>query len=353
MHEVGMANHCLDLRGLLAFLRLEPYASDTHIWNLFTGADKASFRELFNLISMRHTKSLVRQEISIPPQKRYVITMPFTAVEEQHYQSLFKELAGTCGLDAQGNPLRPDWNPDDPEVQYAMRTALDRLRQTALHPEVGVRNRRALGRKAGPLRTVSEVLAAMVEQSQNAIRVDQRNIFSMKLVRGQVLAGMGRVKEAQEIWEDVRSASEKLVVETREEINKEIADASRPDGAKQLDSKPWRDGDDDSSHGDDDAVPPRVGEARRRLRFALEIQHKAVFFCGNAYFSTKSDEKKTVPDSDEFKRLEKIETESYDRAKTIRKEILQEVCSPRRFTLSGCAGKANQREHRVMAKQRV
>lgn len=33
------------------------------------------------------------------------------------------------------------------------------------------------------------------------------------------------------------------------------------------------------------------------------------------------------PDSEEFKRLEKLETEGYESAKQIRKGILQEVCS--------------------------
>ena len=33
----------------------------------------------------------------------------------------------------------------------------------------------------------------------------------------------------------------------------------------------------------------------------------------------------TVPDSEEFKRLEKLEIEGYELAKQIRKEILQEV----------------------------
>ncbi len=95
---------------------------------------------------------------------------------------------------------------------------------------------------------------------------------------------------------------------------------------EQLNHKPRADDDDSNSNGDEDAVPQRVGDARRRLRSALEIQHKAVFFCANSYFSIKSDDKLTVPDSDEFKQLEKMETESYDLAKAIRKEILQEVC---------------------------
>ena len=69
----------------------------------------------------------------------------------------------------------------------------------------------------------------------------------------------------------------------------------------------------------------RVGEFRRRLRLSLEIQHRAVFFCANAYFQIKENKDLTEPDSDEYKQLQKLEEESYDRAKSIRREILLEV----------------------------
>jgi E3 ubiquitin-protein ligase SHPRH len=304
----------------LLFLRYEPYASDTKVWNFLTTFDKDSFRKIFNSISMRHSKSLVRNEIAIPPQKRYIITMPFTAVEEQHYQSLFEELAETCGLDARGNPIQDNWDPEDPAVQSAMRLALDRLRQTVLHPEVGRRNRRALGQKAGPMRTVAEVLDAMLEQTDGAIRTDQRSLLSARLLRGQILACQKREKDALEIWQEVLAKATELVDECRAQLDHEIQEACKGKASETGDSTEDGEGEDREN-----TVPPRVGEARRRLRSALEIQHTAVFFCGNGYFSIKSNETITAPDSEEFKRLEKLEVEAYDRAKDIRKEILQEV----------------------------
>ncbi|EAQ85957.1 hypothetical protein CHGG_07210 [Chaetomium globosum CBS 148.51] len=307
-----------DLRGLLLFLRHEPYASDTKTWNFLTTFDKESFRKIFNSISMRHSKSLVRNEIDIPPQKRYVITMPFTAVEDQHYQSLFEELAGTCGLDARGNPLQADWDPEDPEVQRSMRVALDRLRQTVLHPEVGNRNRRGPGQKTGPMRTVAEVLDAMLEQTDSSVRTDQRAFLSAGLLKGQILACQGREQEALDVWREVAAKCSELVDEGRAQLEQEIQEARRAKSGE--DSETNSDGEDR-----EDAVPQRVGEARRRLRLSLEVQHKAVFFCANAYFSIKTNKEMTAPDSDEFKRLEKLEVEAYDRAKDIRREILREV----------------------------
>ncbi|KAK3326314.1 SNF2 family N-terminal domain-containing protein [Apodospora peruviana] len=328
-----------DLRGLLTFLRFEPYASDAKVWKTFTTLDKESFRRLFNAISMRHTKSRVRSEIAIPPQRRYVITMPFTAVEEQHYQNLFQELVATCGLDIYGNPVHDDWDTEDPAVMSAMRVALDRLRQTALHPEVGNRNRRALGQKIGPMRTVAEVLDAMLEQSDSAMRTDQRNLLLLRLTRGQILAVQKRINEALTLWEEVRAASTNLVLECRKQLDIELKEA-RSNGST---ADRQRQGDDTNIDDDrEDVVSPRIGEARRRLRSALETQHRAVFFCANAYFSIKSDEEVTEPDSEEFKRLERLEVENYDLAKTIRKEILQESHGKAKKLMDRLAASADQ-----------
>ncbi|KAK3997482.1 putative ATP-dependent helicase IRC20 [Cladorrhinum sp. PSN332] len=309
-----------DLRGLLIFLRYDLYSFDTTVWNRLMTLDKASFTKIFHLISMRHTKALVRHEIAIPPQKRYVITMPFTAVEEQHYQTLFKELAATCGLDPQGKPLQEGWNPEDPAAQSAMRVALDRLRQTALHPEVGNQNRKALGQKTGPLRTVSEVLNAMLEQSDAALRTDQRSLLSAKLTKGQILACQKRVDDALSMWQEVLSETTKMVSECREQLEYTIEESRKVNSNEQKLSPDNADEELDQEEG----MSPQVGEARRRLRSALEIQHKAVFFCANAYFTMKSESEKVTPDSGEFKRLEKLEVDGYDQAKAIRKEIFQE-----------------------------
>ena len=307
-----------DLRGLLLFLRYEPFASSPQAWQTLIRHHTDSFRELFGQISMRHTKRLVRNEITIPPQKRYVITMPFTAVEEQHYQTLFEQMAESCGLNALGEPLSEDWDPEDPAVLEAMRTALDRLRQTALHPEVGHRNRRALGHRNGPMRTVAEVLEAMIEQSEISMRSDQRAFLSIRLTRGQLLENSPRVKEALAIWEEVLESSNSIVSECRDQLKLELEQAQP---AKSSNAQAQEDEDEDDL---DEAMAGRVGDARRRLRSALEIQHKAVFFIASAHYQIKVNEDWTKPDSEEFQKLEKLEVDGYNLAKKLRKEILKE-----------------------------
>jgi E3 ubiquitin-protein ligase SHPRH len=214
-----------DLLGLARFLRYEPFASHPQIWQSLVTEHKSSFQDLFGRISLRHTKRMVRDEIALPSQSRYVITMPFTAVEEQHYQSLVQQMAEECGLDISGIPLVDEWDPD--ENEEAMRTWLNRLRQTALHPEVGAQNRRALGHKAGPMRTVDEVLNAMIEQSDGQIRTDQRALFSAKLTRGQLLENGPRVREALAIWKQVGDEVARISLECRKNLQLVMDEAKK------------------------------------------------------------------------------------------------------------------------------
>lgn len=314
-----------DLFGLLLFLRYHPYCYANQVWNALITFHKPLFQKLFRSLALRHTKALVRDEILLPPQKRYVISMPFSAVEEQHYQGLFKNMAEECQLTLAGSPLLDEWDPEDYETE--MRTWLNRLRQTALHPEVGVYSRRLLGyNKERPLRTIEEVLNAMLEQSEAAIRVEERAYLSTKLTRGQLFENSPRVKEALAIWEEVHEETAKRVEEARANLAAGIEEAkksqeSQPQSAVQT----IHDSDSDSESGDD-VVDSRgkISELQRRLRSALEIHHKAVFFCANANFQMRDNAEMTEPDSEEYHRLKKLEDDGYETAKILRREILQE-----------------------------
>jgi E3 ubiquitin-protein ligase SHPRH len=106
-----------------------------------------------------------------------------------------------------------------------MRRWLVRLRQTALHPEVGGRNRRTLGAKDGPLRTVDQVLAVMMDQTDVLIRTDQRALLISKLKRGQLFENSPRVKEALDIWIGAVNEASEIVEECREQLRQEVAGA--------------------------------------------------------------------------------------------------------------------------------
>ncbi|KAH8804632.1 putative SNF2 family helicase/ATPase [Xylogone sp. PMI_703] len=313
-----------DLLGLLIFLRYAPYAITKHTWLSLIQSHRVEFQKLFQKIALRHSKQSVKDELRLPAQRRYVITMPFTPIEEQHYQELFSQMCEDIGVDADGSPLYDDWDPTSSRIVEKMRSWLVRLRQTALHPEVGGRNRRALGYKDGPLRTVDQVLEAMIEQTDVNIRADQRSLLLKQLKRGQFFENSPQVKRALAIWEEVCIEAHNIVEECREQLRLEILAERNASSARQSRSISMQDT--ESSEPEDEADPSsRVGVFRNRLRGALEIEHTAKFFRANAFFQIKSNEEMTKADTPEFQELEKLETEGYEEAKRLRQEILREI----------------------------
>jgi E3 ubiquitin-protein ligase SHPRH len=115
-----------------------------------------TFQSLFRTIALRHTKDALVDELKLPFQKRVIVTVPFTPIEEQHYGQMFQRMCDECGFSKEGGPLSGDINFHSTALIEKMRSWLVRLRQTCLHPEVGGMNRRALGQGDGPLRTVAE-----------------------------------------------------------------------------------------------------------------------------------------------------------------------------------------------------
>ncbi|KAG6018325.1 hypothetical protein E4U43_003774 [Claviceps pusilla] len=314
-----------DLYGLLLFLRYEPYCSAPQVWHGLIAKHKRLFQHIFGSIALRHTKSLVRDEILLPPQKRYAISMPFTAVEEQHYQSLFKDMADECGLCVDGSPKSDEWDPE--EYEHAMRVWLNRLRQTTLHPEVGIYSRRLLGyNKARPMRTVEEVLTAMLEQSENSIRAEERAYLLTRLTRGQLYENGPRVREAMALWEEVRRDTERLVSDARIKLREAIRETTGEEEEEQAAVGKADEDEEEEEEEEFDELDTKgnIGECRRRLRSALELHHRAVFFCANAAFQIKDNQEMTKPGSEEFQHLKKLEDDGYSDAKVLRQEILRE-----------------------------
>lgn len=305
-----------DLFGLMLFLQHEPWCSSLRLWNRLLTQHKALFRNMLGKTAIRHSKEAVREDLRLPPQSRHTITVPFSAIEEQHYAQLFHEMCEECGMNREGAPLADNKDPGSAAVVEKMRTWLTRLRQTCLHPEVGGRNRRALGRSDGPLRTVLQVLDVMIDQNDNAVRAEQRLWLLSKIRRGQTMENAKQSDKALEIWLEAYKESCSIVDECRAQLETEL-DLHQKD----LENRGKANGE-----GDDDSDPEaRLIAYRQRLRSALEVKHICIFFLGNAYFQIKTDEKTVEPESVEFKEWESKEEAAYEEAKSLRSELLSEV----------------------------
>ena len=220
------ARNAKDLLGLLVFLQYRPYCQLPLLWERLVDQYRDILTETFREITLRHTKSQIKNDLHLPHQKRIVINVPFTTIEEQHYSSLFQQMADDCGLDLNGSPIQEDWNPEDQQVIERMRTWLVRLRQTCLHPEVGSRNRKALGNSKGPLRTVSEVLDVMIEQNETMIRTEERNLLLSQIRRGQIHEHAKRSQAALDIWLSTLDEIRKIVQECRRQLQMEFQKVS-------------------------------------------------------------------------------------------------------------------------------
>lgn len=307
-----------DLHGLMIFLRYSPFngPNGERFWRRLVDFHKPLFRSIFRCMAIRHTKWHVRDELRLPTQKRVVVTVPFTIIEQQHYSTLFTEMCEELHVSSDGAPTTDNWNPEDPKTVEAMRTFLTRLRQTCLHPQVGGKNRRALGRGTGAaaLRTVGEVLEVMIEQNENNLRVHERAAVAASLQKGHVLGNNGddphRSEKALAVYEGARQTVVQVVRDARQRLafaedtcTHEAADSSGSESAAEEST-------------------PLLGKLRNGLRTALQLQHVLTFFAATSYYQIKTTKEEG---SDDFKRLEELETSYYDLAKQLRKEILSET----------------------------
>ncbi|TIA03031.1 hypothetical protein D6C82_02203 [Aureobasidium pullulans] len=305
-----------DLFGLLVFLGYQPFCDSSAIWKRLIHQYGDLFKTLFGRITLRHTKDQVRHELRLPPQRRVVLTLPFTQVEEQNYKTLFEEMCEECGCRPDGSPLNDDWNPESPALLQNMRAWLCRLRQTCLHPQVGGRNRKALGRGQGPLRTVAEVLEVMIDQNETSIRTESRLAITTQLLRGHIIGNAKdddhRAEKALEIYKSALEKSEAIVAECRVEVSRAIA--------RRSDAEATHNG----IGGEESMEETSEGRSKVSLYSALQLQHACAFFIGTTYFQMKSNTRITEPDSKQFRDLEEQESWYYDAAKLIRKELLSE-----------------------------
>ncbi|KAI1106142.1 SNF2 family N-terminal domain-containing protein [Jackrogersella minutella] len=301
-----------DLRGLLMFLHYEPFASTAATWETLVTSHKELFKPLFRDICLRHTKRAVRSELPLPPQTRYVVTMPFTEIEEQHYQTMFKRLALEMGLDQYGGPAVDDWDPDQPQTIALMIRALSQLRQSILHPSLSGQRP---DYKSRGLRTIMEALEGMIQQSIASIRADERTCLIAKLDHGQILEYQNNIDGAMLLWEQVLEKVKRLNQDCQDKINEEL---------KRLNKTEETDSESDAEL-DEPNAPMVLYECRRRLASLQDIEHRATFFIASGYFQMKADARRTVPGSREFKDLEEKETSMYKAAKDLRQQILQQV----------------------------
>lgn len=189
-------NNVGDLNSLLSFLQIRPFGNSKTWSNLIE--NPLDFIKLFSELSLRHTKEMVKDDIHIPPQQKYLLSVPFGPVEQNNYEELYKQFLREVGLDADGNPIVEDWEPSPSYYEY-MSFWLKKLRRICCHANIGTDN--DVREKPG-LQTMDKVLKSMIETSYDRIIQVEKDITLCHLEIGQIKEFIKKPKDALKVWEN-------------------------------------------------------------------------------------------------------------------------------------------------------
>ena len=79
----------------------------------------------------------MRDEICLPPQKRVIVTVPFSHVEEENYNLFFEQMIEDCEITAEGCAALDGPPGRRSTIIEKMRSWLVRLRQICSHAQAG------------------------------------------------------------------------------------------------------------------------------------------------------------------------------------------------------------------------
>ena len=311
----------MGMHSLLDFLRYKPFVSDKAAWKALLTRDKKTFENICQTIAIRHTKQMVRDDMKLPAQKRYVMRMPLTPIEEQHYRNIFAEMCTSTGIDGRtGWPNKPEWDPKDHEAK--LRKFLLRLRVNTLYPDLRGGAQRQHRPQDAKLETAAGLLHAMLMDNLSELHSIERELLTLRIARGKVHVYASDAIESAEwalaIWEGAKAEADIAVEAARtwlmpaeaghdleQEFKSAVVVTDEQAGTMR------------AAHA---LKTAKIAILRTHLENLLRIQHSATFMCATGCHAMAD----KVP---EGRRAEypRQEEEHYEMARTIRQEILRNI----------------------------
>ncbi|KND04184.1 uncharacterized protein SPPG_01618 [Spizellomyces punctatus DAOM BR117] len=305
-------NGTSDLYGLVKFLNIQPLSSYPHMW--WQLQNHPLFHATLERFMHRNLKSLVKSELTIPPQTERIVRLEFSRVERAWYDQLVERMMEEVRAPGFGTGKRAE------EMRQTRLTGwLLQLRQACCHPQVGTQNRRALG---GTLRTIGQVLEHMLKQAVSNLLTCERQLYVTRIYRAQLHEFIAK----QSGWEKGADTSLEIyhsvlgnVQHTINSIQQELAavDARRKElGYTTHDADDGFDLPDEDSPsltGSSDLHDDLIDEQSTltsRLHLWQELEHRILYFIASVYHSIKDEPR---------------EAEYYKRAEQIRRCILGPV----------------------------
>lgn len=160
-----------DLMHVLKFLRIDNVIGSSKLWNrmITSGFGAAHFAQLFQSYAIRTLKINVQEELTIPQQTRYLVSVPLGRVEKHVYDQTLETALQELGLDARGVAASEGWEVDG----VLLRSSLRRLRGICTHPQVGQLQKpgdKIL--KTGGVKTMDDVLQSMKDMNWRTMMDD-------------------------------------------------------------------------------------------------------------------------------------------------------------------------------------
>ncbi|KAF5381839.1 hypothetical protein D9757_008356 [Collybiopsis confluens] len=281
-----------DLSHVLKFLRFD--VGSTRLWN--------------RLLCPATMKSQISDELEIPQQTRYLVSIEMGRVERLVYDQSLEAVLNDLGLDARGVAATENWEVD----ASLLRTSIRRLRGICTHPQVGqvVGQNERLYKAGGTLKTMADVLQVMKDQNwRNLVEDWKTKIQAMiktaqlKQLNTQALNRFRSVLEdllpAEKEGERMINEIERVIAEhdvKGEALKKEVAERRKGKGKQRedpsLSEEEDEDNDGDEDDGENEGLPntPAGKEHRdkrravmQRLREARIQYHRIKFLLGDVY----------------------------------------------------------------------
>ncbi|KAG6916879.1 hypothetical protein DXG01_004788 [Tephrocybe rancida] len=308
-----------DLMHVLKFLRVDDAIGSARLWSRLTstGFGAAHFAALFQEYGIRTLKANVKDELTIPQQTRYLVSISMGPVEKHVYDQALEAALQDLGLDARGIAASDGWQIDG----TVLRAAIRRLRGICTHPQVGQLQRPGDKLyKPGTVKTIDEVLQNMRDMNWRAM-MEGRKSKVQALIRVAQLQIQDEndasrfqhalttlteaEKEGQTLVDDAQAALDKYIAKKRGHKHGSDEDqaAGKSDKSKGKQRQASEESDElsdtDDSDEEEDLILPGQGKNERakkksalqnRLRECRITLHRAKFIQGDIYHALGPDQ---------------------------------------------------------------
>lgn len=325
-----------DLGSFFRFLRL-PDAASILYKSPAPAVLAPALHEGLNALTTRHLKSGVRDEMTLPPQHRYIMPIDFAPVEQAYYDEVWQSALASLGMDSSGAPLRGDWQLDE----AAMRSHLLLLRQACTHPQIAGRVLGSGTLAEGNLRSITEVLVFMKDKAAANLAIE-RNHWGQRVIDRAVTQLQGPQDEGGRqvvlaTLEGLVKTLQSFCETTRHEV--QLAKRVGPGYAFKDDEIESEDSRSRSPAGSSDDADADAGEAReqtakrqarsmhlivlaQRNRSAIEVLARATHWMGNVCYQLNDRRPEGL---EEDASLKQKEDDAYKAAEALRQELLKEA----------------------------